>query len=116
MKLFLVFIGGGTGSMLRYLIAKLFDTKFPHQTMLVNLVGSFLIGLLIGLSLKNSLSDNYKLLLATGFCGGFTTFSTFAFESHQMLKSGDLFHFFIYVLGSLLVALLMVFLGIYLAK
>ena len=84
MKQFLlVFIGGGFGSILRYYISKnlnAYYSNFYLGTFLVNIIGCLLIGILIGLSLKNNyISENQTLLLATGFCGGFTTFSTFAF-------------------------------------
>ncbi|MGB7394940.1 MAG: CrcB family protein, partial [Pricia sp.] len=83
----LVFIGGGFGSLLRYLISKTFNDYFAHfylGTFLVNVLGCLFIGIILGLSMKgNYLSENQILILATGFCGGFTTFSTFAFEKHS---------------------------------
>ncbi len=116
----LVFIGGGFGSVLRYLIGKLLNNHqsgIPYGTFLANIIGSLLIGIILGLAVKNnSLSDNQTLLLATGFCGGFTTFSTFAYENHIFLKSGDLFSFSLYAILSFSVAILCVWLGSWFVK
>ena len=115
-----VFIGGGAGSALRYLVGKIFNNStqgFPWGTFSVNIIGSLLIGVLMGIALKNSsLSENQTLLLVTGFCGGFTTFSAFAYENQVFLKEGDLTSFFIYTLGSIGLGLLAVFLGFFLSK
>ena len=115
-----VFIGGGAGSALRYLVGKIFNNTtqgFPWGTFSVNIIGSLLIGILMGIALKNSsLSENHTLLLVTGFCGGFTTFSAFAYENQVFLKEGDLTSFFIYTLGSIGLGLLAVFLGFFLSK
>tara|TARA_B100001113_G_scaffold166976_1_gene136627 strand:- start:267 stop:641 length:375 start_codon:yes stop_codon:yes gene_type:complete len=116
----LVFIGGGFGSGLRYLIGKYLNSSlggFPIGTFTVNIIGSLLIGLILGYAAKeNSLSQNQVLLLATGFCGGFTTFSAFAQENFQLLKTGDIMQFSIYTIGSIVVGLIAVFIGIYITK
>ena len=116
----LVFVGGGLGSGLRYLISKYLNSNlgsFPLGTFAVNIIGSLIIGLVLGYAAKeNSLSHNQVLLLATGFCGGFTTFSAFAQENFQLLKTGDIMQFSIYTIGSIVVGLLAVFLGLYIAK
>ncbi len=116
----LVFIGGGFGSGLRYLIGKYLNSSlgnFPIGTFTVNILGSLLIGLILGYAAKeNSLSQNQVLLLATGFCGGFTTFSAFANENFQFLKTGEIMQFSIYTIGSIVVGLIAVFIGIYIAK
>ncbi len=116
----LVFIGGGFGSVARYLIGKHLnnvENGIPYGTFLVNILGSLLIGIILGLAIKNdTLSSNQTLLLATGFCGGFTTFSTFAYENHALLKSGDFMSFAIYTIASFAVGFLAVFFGMYLVK
>ena len=102
-QVLLVFIGGGVGSALRYLVGKFLKTSasgFPWGTFSVNVLGSLLIGILMGVALKNSsLSENQTLLLITGFCGGFTTFSAFAYENQVFLKEGDFTSFFHLYLG-----------------
>ncbi|KAA3625307.1 MAG: fluoride efflux transporter CrcB, partial [Flavobacterium sp.] len=116
--LLLVFLGGGLGSALRYGIGKWTVgswAPFPLGTFTVNVVGSLLIGLIMGLALRNStISQNTVLLLVTGFCGGFTTYSAFAYENYSLLKNGDLLTFSLYTLGSLVLGFAAVFLGIWL--
>lgn len=119
-QLLLVFIGGGFGSTLRYVIGKYMnstETGIPWGTFTVNILGSLLIGIILGLAAKNdALSSNQTLLLATGFCGGFTTFSAFAYENHVFLKAGDFTSFALYTIGSFVVGFLAVFLGLFLVK
>ena len=119
-QLFFVFIGGGLGSALRYIIGRYLnhsESVFPLGTFAVNILGSLLIGIIIGLAAKNNtLSQNQTLLLATGFCGGFTTFSTFAYENHVLFKNGDFTSFFLYSFGSFLLAFVAVFVGLYLSR
>ncbi|MFH4964260.1 fluoride efflux transporter CrcB [Gaetbulibacter sp. M235] len=119
-QLILVFIGGGFGSVLRFIIGKYLNspqTGIPYGTFAANILGSLLIGIILGLAAKNNtLSQNQTLLLATGFCGGFTTFSTFAYENHVFLKSGDFTSFAFYTIASFVVGFLAVFLGMFLVK
>jgi CrcB protein len=116
----LVFIGGGFGSVLRFVIGKYLnstETGIPYGTFLANILGSLLIGIILGLAAKNStLSQSQTILLATGFCGGFTTFSTFAYENHVFLKSGDFTSFALYTIASFVIGFLAVFIGLYLVK
>ena len=119
-QLLLVFLGGGFGSVLRYLIGKYLNSPesgIPYGTFAANILGSLFIGIILGLVAKNdALSQNQTLLLATGFCGGFTTFSTFAYENHVFLKNGDFITFAFYTIASFVVAFLAVFAGMYLVK
>jgi len=119
-NLLLVFIGGGFGSTLRYIFGKYLnstETGIPYGTFAANILGSLLIGIILGFAAKNNaLTQNHTLLLATGFCGGFTTFSAFAYENHVFLKTGDFTNFALYTIASFVVGFLAVFLGLYLVK
>ncbi|MEO9481569.1 MAG: fluoride efflux transporter CrcB [Maribacter dokdonensis] len=116
----LVFLGGGFGSILRYIISKnlnAYYSNFYLGTFLVNVIGCLIIGILIGLSLKNNyISENQTLLLATGFCGGFTTFSTFALESNILLKESSLLQTSLYMGLSVVIGVLAISLGLWVCK
>ena len=119
-NILLVFIGGGFGSVLRFIIGKYLNspaTGIPYGTFAANILGSLLIGIILGLAAKkDTLSANQTLLIATGFCGGFTTFSTFAYENHVFLKAGDFTSFAIYTIASFVIGFLAVFFGLFLVK
>ncbi len=119
-QVLLVFLGGGIGSCLRYVISKSLNETFANfflGTFLVNITGCLLIGLILGYSIKSSwMTENHTLLLATGFCGGFTTFSAFAYEKYSLLSLGEFLHLSVYTISSILLGILAVFLGLWLAK
>lgn len=109
-ELLLVFIGGGSGSMLRYLLGRCIGTSaFPLGTFAVNIVGCFLIGLLG--SVRHSLSPDLRLLLVVGLCGGFTTFSTFSNEALGLMRSGQPLLCFAYIVASVALGLIAAYVG-----
>tara|TARA_B100001109_G_scaffold207902_1_gene175285 strand:+ start:378 stop:749 length:372 start_codon:yes stop_codon:yes gene_type:complete len=111
----LVFLGGGLGSGLRYLVAiamNQYSKVLPFGTFTVNMLGCLLIGLVLGYAQKeNTLTSNQTLLLATGFCGGFTTFSAFASENLELIRNGELFNFSIYAIGSVSIGIVLILIG-----
>lgn len=120
-QIFIVGLGGGCGSILRYLTsvitAKYYTQIFPLSTLIVNILGCFFIGVLIGLSDRSEIiSPELKLLLITGFCGGYTTFSTFSSESLFLFSNGFYYTLAGYVLSSIILGFLSVVLGTYIAK
>lgn len=114
-----IFLGGGLGSVLRFLISKyaypLFENFFIG-TLTINLLGSFIIGLIIGLEIKLILQKPAMMFLTVGFCGGFTTFSTFALENFNLIKSEQYLLASVYILTSVVIGILAVGLGLFTAK
>lgn len=113
--------GGFIGSVMRYLVQvfveKGLSTTFPWGTFIANIAGSFIIGIVFGLAQKgNLLSAEWRIFLAVGICGGFTTFSSFAYNNLTMLKEQAYGQFFWNVGGSLFFGLLAVYLGIILIR
>lgn len=106
-NILLVGLGGGIGSMLRYLAWYAFkSSQLPVPTFFVNMAGSLAIGMVIGLSLKEpAISGNWKLFLATGICGGFTTFSAFSMENLQMMLDGKYLQSVCYICFSIILGI-----------
>jgi CrcB protein len=115
-NLLLVGIGGALGSIARYLgqrfLSQVFPQSFPVGTFTVNIVGCFLIGVLYGLSNKHQyFTAEFRLLMMTGFCGGFTTFSAFTLEGMQLLNQQRFLIFTLYFVLSVLIGLMATFTG-----
>ena len=111
----LVFLGGGVGSMLRYGIGQYFasyDSNFPIGTFLSNILACLVLGILLGIQIKNNLSPNQGLLFMTGFCGGFSTFSTFSAETLKLFQNQQIGLALFYVGGSVICGLIAVYLGL----
>ena len=121
MKIILA-IGTGSfiGGILRYLLSQFIQTKFvstfPFGTLGVNIIGCFLIGLLFGLTDRGNLTQEWRLFLATGLIGGFTTFSAFSNETVGLLRDGQFWYATVYITVSIFVGLLVTFIGIAIIK
>jgi len=118
-QLILIGIGGGIGSIFRYLISRIPFSQghFPWATFIINIAGCLIIGLLIGIAVKHqSSAENIRLLLVAGFCGGFTTFSTFSLENVYLYQSGNYLTLALYISLSVVIGFAAVFLGLMLSK
>jgi CrcB protein len=115
MILFLIAAGGAVGSALRYLIGGAVQRSsasgFPVGTMFVNVAGCFLIGVFVRYLLNMQTSAELRALLIVGFCGGFTTFSTFSFETVGLIEGGEYARAATYILGSVVLCLVATFAG-----
>ena len=121
MKLILA-IGAGSfiGGISRYLVSLFIqsrvDTTFPFGTLTVNVVGCFLIGVVFGFADRGNMSQEWRLFLATGILGGFTTFSAFSNETVGMMRDGQFWYASSYVVSSIVLGLVATFIGIMLVK
>ncbi|WP_353170534.1 fluoride efflux transporter CrcB [Flavobacterium sp.] len=116
-NIFLVLLGGGIGSVVRYLLSyfltKNSTTQFPWATFIANALGCLLIGLLFGYIQKNNVqNETLKLLLITGFCGGFTTFSTFSLENIQFIQNQNYNLALLYTISSIFIGFFGVLIGL----
>ena len=118
--LFAIGAGSFIGGVLRYLLSQFVQTKFlstfPFGTMTVNIIGCFLIGLVFGLTDRGTLTPEWRLFLATGLIGGFTTFSAFSIETVGLLRDGQLWYATAYIVASVIIGLLATFIGISIIK
>jgi len=110
-----VFVGGGLGSVLRFLINKIEiinENNFPYSTFISNFLGCLILGLVLGYFIKNENPNSILFVFLTvGLCGGFTTFSSFSNENLQLIQNGEIFTFLTYLLGSLVVGIVSVYAG-----
>lgn len=115
-----VIIGSSIGGAARYLtqefVQKNYPSFIPLGTLCANVIGSFIIGIIFALAEKSKILAEIRILIATGFCGGFTTFSSFAFENVKLMQDGEFFNTALYILLSLVVGFLAVYLGILFTK
>ena len=119
--LLLIGTGGFLGSISRFLASRFIQENlpaaFPLGTFLVNITGCFLIGLIYGFSERSSLlTSGWKMFLAVGFCGGFTTFSTFANENLALLRDGEFFYFLLYTGLSIFLGITATFVGVIITR
>tara|TARA_S200000501_G_scaffold349509_1_gene365671 strand:+ start:5785 stop:6153 length:369 start_codon:yes stop_codon:yes gene_type:complete len=119
-NLLIIFLGGGVGSIIRYVISQTFAHPkygFPWPTLVANFLGCLIIGILLGLTIRNdSARSELYLFAVVGFCGGLTTFSTFSAESLHLIKSGNILSFLIYAVLSVIGGLSAVVIGNYFVK
>ena len=120
-KLFNLIIGGTIGTLARYFLSgftyQVFGSNFPYGTLVVNLIGCFIVGFLASIAEeKFALNTNLKILLMVGFCGAFTTFSTFILETSNLIKDGETLKALINVLISVIAGFIVFRLGVLLAE
>ena len=121
MKLiFAIGTGSFLGGILRYLLSLLIQTKttahFPLGTLTINILGCFFIGIVFGIFDKGQISNDWKMFLATGFLGGFTTFSAFSIETFALFREGHAGYALLYILASVLLGLLATWIAYVLVK
>ena len=119
--IFIVGTGGFIGSVMRYMvqfyIEKGMSSSFPLGTLLANILGSFIIGVVFALAEKGDLmSSEWRIFLTVGICGGFTTFSAFAYNNMIMIKENSFFQLFLNIGSNLFFGILAVYIGIILVR
>lgn len=120
MQYLAIFVGGGLGSLLRFAFSKINGESYavlPFGTIIANFLSCIVLGFVMALLVsKTPVSPSVKLFFAVGFCGGFSTFSTFSFETYQFLEKGDFLMAFVNVFMSIFVCLVALYIGISLQK
>jgi CrcB protein len=121
MNYVLVFIGGGLGSVLRYIVnvicPRFLGTDFPYHTFIINITGSTIMGLVAGyLAFKGDAVQSWRLFLMTGILGGYTTFSAYSLDSAVLYERGEIGLAALYVLGSVVLSILGLFAGLALVR
>jgi fluoride exporter len=109
-NILLIGLAGGTGTILRFLVQKNLNTSFPFGTLLVNIIGCMVIGIAWGYFSRNY-NEQKQLIILTGFCGGFTTFSSFTAEGLQMMFDQRWLNFIVYTTVSVIAGLVATFIG-----
>jgi fluoride exporter len=117
----LVFVGGGLGSLARYFLSKYiqetFLSRLPHGTLVVNILASLTLGIFVGLTTAKIIQNpNYRLLVVVGFCGGFSTFSTFANDTLLLINSQEWIHALLNILLNVVLCLFFTAIGIFITK
>ena len=113
-----IFLGSGLGGVTRYMLSKVINANntyaFPLGTLVVNFLACLILGCVLGLGDK--VSTNVRLLIAAGFCGGFSTFSAFSGETFLLLQEGNYLQAFLYILASVIVCIAATFFGYWIVK
>jgi fluoride exporter len=110
------FIGGISRYLFGQFVHRFLPVVFPYGTLAVNITGCFLIGIILGLSDKAAVTPHWRFFLATGFCGGFTTFSSFAYENITLLNDKEYFYMFLYIASSFIIGLAATYIGVIVTK